>query len=55
MHMGANKRSNWLPKRLKLEAYIPNLNQGSEIEKSFMKRTAFFGKDKWAFRRKIKK
>lgn len=38
MQMGANKRSSWLLKVLKLKAYIPNLvkeRQGEE--KDFMK------------------
>lgn len=32
MYVGANKRSSWLPRWLKLDGYIPNLNQGSKIE-----------------------
>lgn len=42
MYVGANKRSSWLPRWLKLDGYIPNLNQGSKIEKAFTKRTNSF-------------
>lgn len=42
MRVGANKKSSWTPRWLKLEACIPNLNQGSGIEKAFMRRIVFF-------------
>lgn len=40
--MRANERSSWLLKWLKLEGYIPNLNKGSGIEKTFLKKTNNF-------------